>query len=201
MRADERSTSCSPSTTRGWRSSAGSPPNSLAAYRRDLRRYAAFLREPRRARPDRGRRSDRPRLRRGPEVGASMTTGARGSRRPRSPGRWSRCGPSTASASTRASLAVDPSEEVGAPRVPQGIPKALTEDEVEALLGAVVGDTARARCAIAPSSRRCTPPACASASSSASTGATSTSTTDSCASSARAARNASSPSAARPARR
>ncbi|HKA92687.1 MAG TPA: tyrosine recombinase, partial [Acidimicrobiia bacterium] len=41
-------------------------------------------------------------------------------------------------------LAVDPSEEVGAPRVPQGIPKALTEAEVEALLGAVVGDTAGA---------------------------------------------------------
>src|SRR5664279_5628753 len=38
----------------------------------------------------------------------------------------------------------DPSEEVGAPRVPQGIPKALTEDEVEALLGAVVGDDPRA---------------------------------------------------------
>jgi integrase/recombinase XerD len=41
-------------------------------------------------------------------------------------------------------LAVDPSEEVGGPRVPQGIPKALTEDEVEALLGSVLGDDARA---------------------------------------------------------
>src|SRR5256885_9621438 len=40
-------------------------------------------------------------------------------------------------------LAVDPSEEVGAPRVPLGIPKALTEDEVEALLGAVTGDIPR----------------------------------------------------------
>jgi integrase/recombinase XerD len=38
----------------------------------------------------------------------------------------------------------DPSEEVGAPRVPQGIPKALTEAEVEELLGAVVGDDPRA---------------------------------------------------------
>lgn len=38
----------------------------------------------------------------------------------------------------------DPSEEVGAPRVPQGIPKALTEEEVEALLGAVIGDGPRA---------------------------------------------------------
>src|SRR4029453_2126404 len=39
--------------------------------------------------------------------------------------------------------AVDPREEGGAPPVPLGIPKALTEDEVEALLAAVVGDTAR----------------------------------------------------------
>ena len=38
----------------------------------------------------------------------------------------------------------DPSEEVGAPRVPQGIPKALTEAEVDALLGAVAGDDPRA---------------------------------------------------------
>ena len=37
-------------------------------------------------------------------------------------------------------LALDPSEDVTAPRVPQGIPKALTEPEVEALLGAVTGD-------------------------------------------------------------
>jgi integrase/recombinase XerD len=41
-------------------------------------------------------------------------------------------------------LAVDPSEQVGAPRVPQGIPKALTEPQVESLLEAVIGDTARA---------------------------------------------------------
>ena len=37
----------------------------------------------------------------------------------------------------------DPSEDVGAPRVPQGIPKALTEAEVDALLGAVPGDGPR----------------------------------------------------------
>ena len=34
----------------------------------------------------------------------------------------------------------DPSEAVGAPRVPQGIPKALTEAEVERLLEAAAGD-------------------------------------------------------------
>jgi integrase/recombinase XerD len=39
----------------------------------------------------------------------------------------------------------DPSEDVGTPRVPQGLPKALDEAEVEALLGAVIGDTPTAR--------------------------------------------------------
>jgi integrase/recombinase XerD len=34
----------------------------------------------------------------------------------------------------------DPTGEVGSPRVPQGLPKALTEEEVAALLGAVAGD-------------------------------------------------------------
>jgi integrase/recombinase XerD len=39
----------------------------------------------------------------------------------------------------------DPSEDIGGPRVPQGIPKALSEREVEALLAAVPGDDPRAR--------------------------------------------------------
>jgi len=38
----------------------------------------------------------------------------------------------------------DPSEDVGAPRVPQGLPKALSEDEVDALLAAVEGAEPRA---------------------------------------------------------
>lgn len=42
-------------------------------------------------------------------------------------------------------LATDPTGDVGAPKVPQGLPKALTEDEVGRLLGAVVGDDAPAR--------------------------------------------------------
>jgi integrase/recombinase XerD len=42
-------------------------------------------------------------------------------------------------------VAIDPSEVVGGPRVPQGIPKALTEAEVDALLGAVGGDGPRAQ--------------------------------------------------------
>jgi integrase/recombinase XerD len=42
-------------------------------------------------------------------------------------------------------LSVDPTGDVGAPKVPQGLPKALGEDEVTRLLGAVVGDDAPAR--------------------------------------------------------
>jgi integrase/recombinase XerD len=42
-------------------------------------------------------------------------------------------------------LPADPTEAVGAPRVPQGIPKALDEEQVERLLGAVTGDGPRAQ--------------------------------------------------------
>lgn len=41
--------------------------------------------------------------------------------------------------------ATDPTGDVGTPPVPQGLPKALTEAEVELLLGAVVGEDAPAR--------------------------------------------------------
>src|SRR3954454_14629562 len=39
----------------------------------------------------------------------------------------------------------DPTEDVGTPRVPQGLPKALSEEEFERLLGSVVGEDAVAR--------------------------------------------------------
>src|SRR5437588_7650206 len=39
----------------------------------------------------------------------------------------------------------DPAGDVGVPRVPQGLPKALTEEEVERLLGVVLGEDAIAR--------------------------------------------------------
>jgi integrase/recombinase XerD len=39
----------------------------------------------------------------------------------------------------------DPTGDVDAPRVPQGLPKALSEDEINGLLGAVVGEDAVAR--------------------------------------------------------
>ncbi len=117
----------------------GLAANSLAAYRRDLRRYAAFLR--RRGVTDPTRVGE-------PVVRAYVTelTDARDDEGRR------RYAPSSIA---RAVVAVrsfhrfcveegegdsDPSEEVAAPRVPQGIPKALTEGEVAALLDAVPGD-------------------------------------------------------------
>jgi integrase/recombinase XerD len=39
----------------------------------------------------------------------------------------------------------DPTGEVGSPRVPQGLPKALSEEEVASLLGAAVGEDATGR--------------------------------------------------------
>ena len=122
----------------------GLAANSLAAYRRDLRRYAAFLRQ-------RGQHD--------PTTVHEDTVLAyvEHLKSARDEDGHPRFAPSTIARALVAVrsfhrfcleeglLAVDPSEEVGAPRVPQGIPKALTEDEVEALLDGVVGDDPRAR--------------------------------------------------------
>ena len=121
----------------------GLAANSLAAYQRDLRRYAAFLRERGERDPTAVREEtvlayvedlksavdDDGRLRYAPSSIARALVSVRSFHR---------------FCLEEGFLAVDPSEEVGAPRVPLGIPKALTEYEVEALLAAVVGDTARA---------------------------------------------------------
>ncbi len=120
----------------------GLAANTLAAYRRDLRRYLAFLQargitdprsvdeaivvayveELKTARDDEGR------ARFAPSSIARALVAVRSFHR---------------FCVDEGLLALDPTEEVGAPRVPQGIPKALTEPEVEALLGAVVGDDPR----------------------------------------------------------
>lgn len=117
----------------------GLAANSLSAYRGDLLRYAAFLR------------------RRGIKSPASVGEGTVAAyvedlRKARKEDGVSDLAPSSIA---RAIAAVrsfhrfcaeeglvesDPSEEIGAPPVPQGIPKALREDEIEALLDAVVGD-------------------------------------------------------------
>jgi integrase/recombinase XerD len=121
----------------------GLATNSLAAYRRDLRRYADYLR--RRGLSDATAVDES-------TVAAYVET----LKRARDDEGQPRYAPSSIA---RALVAVrsfhrfcreegladlDPSEEVGAPRVPQGIPKALTEPEVDALLGAVAGDDPRA---------------------------------------------------------
>jgi integrase/recombinase XerD len=121
----------------------GLAANSLAAYRRDLRRYAEFLRE--RGEQDPTAVSE--------ETVLAYVEHLKSARDEDGRARFAPASVARALVAVRSFhrfcleegfLAVDPSEEVGAPRVPQGIPKALTEAEVEALLGAVVGDTARA---------------------------------------------------------
>lgn len=113
--------------------------NSLAAYRRDLRRYEAFLRKLNETDPARIREDVVHAYVRHLETLAD----ADGRR------------VLAASSVARAVVAVrsfhrfcaregfvdrDPSEEVGAPPVPAGIPKALDEAEVDRLLHAVTGD-------------------------------------------------------------
>ncbi len=116
--------------------------NSLAAYRRDLRRYAGFLRAQGCADPA--------------EIGEGTVAGYVAHLRAlvRDDGR-----PSLSSASiarglvavrsfhkfcvVEGFLATDPSSEIGSPRVPQGIPKALDEHEVDALLEAVTEEGPR----------------------------------------------------------
>jgi integrase/recombinase XerD len=121
----------------------GLAANSLSAYRRDLRRYASYLRS--RGLTDAARVDEL--------TVAAYVDQLKAARDDDGQPRYA------PSSIARALVAVrsfhrfcleeglvegDPSEEVGAPRVPQGIPKALTEEEVEALLGAVVGDSPRA---------------------------------------------------------
>ena len=121
----------------------GLAKNSLAAYRRDLRRYERYLR--------------RHGLADANAVREETVSGyVEYLKRARDADGNPRFAPASIA---RALVAVrsfhrfcvdeglvdqDPSEEVGAPRVPQGLPKALTEPEVDALLDAVEGDDPRA---------------------------------------------------------
>jgi integrase/recombinase XerD len=122
----------------------GLATNSLAAYRRDLRRYRAFLASREMFDPvsiGEGTVADyvvylqsltddegKPLL--APSSVARALVAVRSFHR---------------FCAAEGLLPGDPSEDVGAPRVPQGLPKALDEDEVEALLGAVLGDTPTAQ--------------------------------------------------------
>jgi integrase/recombinase XerD len=114
----------------------GRAPSTLAAYRRDARRWWAWLRA-------RGSGLD------GVDAGAIEAYVSD-----------LRAGPLAPATVARSVVAVrslhrfladegrapaDPGADVATPRVPAGLPKALTEDEVAALLGAVVGDEPAAR--------------------------------------------------------
>jgi integrase/recombinase XerD len=114
----------------------GRAANTVAAYRRDLLAYEAWLAE-------RG-------------IGLAQVTEAVVNDYIGSLRGWGRQPSSVARALVavrsvhRFSLdegtaTADPTGEVEAPRVPQGLPKALTEDEVTTLINAVTGDDALAR--------------------------------------------------------
>ncbi len=122
----------------------GLAPNSLAAYRRDLRRYAAYLRAHGEVDPARVDEA----------VVAGYVESLKQARTDDGMRRFKESSIARALAAVRSFhrfcveeglLLSDPSEEIGGPRVPQGIPKALTEAEVEALLDAVPGDGPRPR--------------------------------------------------------
>jgi integrase/recombinase XerD len=114
----------------------GRAPSTLAAYRRDARRWWAWLRA-------RGRGLD------GVDAGVieAYVSELRGG--PLAPATVARS--VVAARSLHRFLADegrapgDPGADVATPRVPAGLPKALSEDEVAALLGAVVGDEPAAR--------------------------------------------------------
>lgn len=120
----------------------GLATNSLQSYRRDLRRYEQFLR---------ARNISDPELITESDVAAFVEESKRARRED---GRLRYAAASVA----RALVAVrsfhrflldeggvdqDPSADLGAPRVPQSVPKALSEVEVVALLGAVAGEEPR----------------------------------------------------------
>lgn len=122
----------------------GLAPNSLAAYRRDLRRYVAYLRRIGETDPAAVDEA----------VVAAYVEELKQARTDEGTARYKESSIARALAAVHSFhrfcveeglLVADPSEEIGGPRVPQGIPKALTEAEVGRLLDAVPGDGPRPR--------------------------------------------------------
>jgi integrase/recombinase XerD len=117
----------------------GLAANSLAAYRRDLRRYAAFLRA--RGEHDLARIDEDAVHAYVRHLEALVDEDGRRVLAPASIARGVVAVRSFHRFCAREGLVEsDPSEDVGAPRVPQGIPKALDEADVEQLLTAVTGN-------------------------------------------------------------
>jgi len=122
----------------------GLAANTLAAYRRDLTAYGRFLA---------GRGLTEP-ARAGEETVAAFVEHLKAATSEDGKRRFAPASVARALVAVRSfhrfclvegHLEADPSEDVAAPRVAQGIPKALTEAEVEALLSAVIGDGSTAR--------------------------------------------------------
>jgi len=117
----------------------GASPNTVAAYRRDLRRYAAFLR----ARGVHDAQSV------DEDLIAEYVGSLRAERTDEGSARYQASSVARMVVAVRsfhrfcleeAVVDADPSSEIGAPRVPQGIPKALSEQEIEAILAVPAGD-------------------------------------------------------------
>ncbi|MDQ3946810.1 MAG: tyrosine recombinase XerD [Actinomycetota bacterium] len=117
----------------------GVSANTLAAYRRDLTAYGAFLRA----------RGVTDPTGVGEEVVAAFVEDLKAATDDEGRTRYKASSVARTLVAVRSfhgfcaeegHTLVDPSADVTAPRVPQGLPKALTEAEVEALLDAVVGE-------------------------------------------------------------
>jgi integrase/recombinase XerD len=114
----------------------GRAPNTLAAYRRDLAAYVEFVHDRGAALGDVQEALVQDYLAYQRAAGRAPASVARALVAVRSLHRF---------LVEEGYSGTDPAGEVGVPRVPQGLPKALAEDEVERLLGAVVGEDAVAR--------------------------------------------------------
>ncbi|CAN5678589.1 site-specific tyrosine recombinase XerD [soil metagenome] len=114
----------------------GRAPNTLAAYRRDLRAYWAYLHESARSLDAVDGATVEAYVARLRAAGRAPASVARALVAVRSLHRFLAAEGHTSS---------DPTAAIDMPRVPQGLPKPLSEDEVERLLGAVAGDDARDR--------------------------------------------------------
>ena len=114
----------------------GRSPATIAAYRRDLRRYAAWLAERGASVPSATEEDVVAHVAALRESGLAPASVARALVAVRSLHRF---------LLDEGSVASDPSAAVEQPRVPRRLPKALAEDEVERLLAAPVGDDPIAR--------------------------------------------------------
>ena len=114
----------------------GRSRNTLAAYRRDLRAYHGWLRDRGTSYAGAGERDLEDYVAHLRSLGRAPSSVARALVAVRACYRF---------LTEEGRLDADPAADVEVPRVPQGLPKALSEEEIERLLMQVVGDDALAR--------------------------------------------------------